>query len=73
MPSHKDEQRIGIIGHGPDGHCAARSGVAYNVGSSSAAMGGSYPKVGGSCGLIYLLGLIVIWWAPDTTNQKLKE
>ncbi|MBM3823896.1 MAG: MFS transporter [Verrucomicrobia bacterium] len=64
---------------------AAGSGIAYNVGRFAtalgvlaagalfAAMGGSYPKVGATCGLIYLLGLIVIWWAPDTTDQKLKE
>jgi MFS family permease len=57
---------------------AAGSGVAYNVGRFAtalgvvmagalfAAMGGSYPKVGATCGLVYLLGLIVIWWAPDT-------
>ncbi len=62
---------------------AAGSGIAYNVGRFAtalgvlaagalfAAMGGSYPKVGATCGLIYLLGLIVIWWAPDTTNKKL--
>ena len=36
-----------------------------------AAMGGSYPKIGATCGLIYLLGLVVIWWAPDTTDKKL--
>ena len=62
---------------------AAGSGMAYNVGRFAtalgvlaagglfAAMGGSYPKVGATCGLIYLLGLIVIWWAPDTTDEKL--
>lgn len=62
---------------------AAGSGIAYNVGRFAtalgvlmagalfAAMGGSYPKVGATCGLIYLVGLIVIWWAPDTTNKKL--
>jgi len=62
---------------------AAGSGIAYNVGRFAtalgvmaagalfAAMGGSYPKVGASCGLIYLLGLIAIWWAPDTTDKKL--
>ena len=64
---------------------AAGSGIAYNVGRFAtalgvlmagalfAAMGGSYPKVGATCGLIYLLGLIVIWWAPDTTDKKLEE
>jgi MFS family permease len=64
---------------------AAGSGIAYNVGRFAtalgvlaagglfAAMGGSYPKVGATCGLIYLLGLIVIWWAPDTTEKKLSD
>ena len=64
---------------------AAGSGIAYNVGRFAtalgvfgagalfAAMGGSYPKVGATCGLIYLLGLIVIWWAPDTTKKQLEE
>jgi MFS family permease len=62
---------------------ASGSGIAYNVGRFAtalgvfaagglfAAMGGSYPKVGATCGLIYLLGLVVIWWAPDTTDKKL--
>jgi SHS family sialic acid transporter-like MFS transporter len=62
---------------------AAGSGVAYNVGRFATAlgvmaagalftaMGGSYPRVGATCGLIYLLGLIAIWWAPDTTDKKL--
>ncbi len=64
---------------------AAGSGIAYNVGRFAtaagvlmagvlfAAMGGSYPKVGATCGLIYLLGLIVIWWAPDTSKKSLLE
>ena len=37
----------------------------------SPALGGSYPKVGATCGLICLLGLIVIWWEPDTTDNNL--
>jgi hypothetical protein len=36
-----------------------------------ARMGGSYPKVGATCGLIYLLGFIAIWWAPDTKSSAL--
>ena len=64
---------------------AAGSGIAYNVGRFATAvgvlvaglmftaLGGSYPKVGATCGLIYLLGLIVIWWAPDTTHQTLNS
>ena len=64
---------------------AAGSGIAYNVGRFAtaigvffagilfAAVGGSYSRVGSLCGLIYLLGLIVIWWAPDTSTRKLQE
>jgi MFS family permease len=64
---------------------AAGSGMAYNVGRFATAigvlmagalftaMGGSYPRVGATCGLIYLLGLVVIGWAPDTTAKKLEE
>lgn len=62
---------------------AAGVGIAYNVGRFATAlgvlmagalftaMGGSYPKVGATCGLIYLLGAVVIWWAPDTTLKRL--
>jgi len=64
---------------------AAGSGIAYNVGRFAtavgvffagvlfAAAGGSYPRVGSLCGLIYALGLIVIWWAPDTSSRKLQQ
>ncbi len=64
---------------------AAGSGIAYNVGRFAtavgvffagvlfAAVGGSYPRVGSICGLIYALGLIVVWFAPDTTGKKLQE
>lgn len=64
---------------------AAGSGISYNVGRFAtavgvffagwlfAAVGGSYARVGSLCGLIYALGLIVIWWAPDTTAKKLNE
>ena len=64
---------------------AAGSGIAYNVGRFAtavgvffagvlfAAVGGSYSRVGSLCGLIYALGLIVIWWAPDTSKRKLHD
>ena len=64
---------------------AAGSGIAYNVGRFAtavgvffagvlfAAVGGSYSRVGSLCGLIYVLGLIVIWWAPDTSTKKLDQ
>ena len=63
---------------------AAGSGIAYNVGRFATALGvlgagalfavfqGSYPLVGATCGLIYLLGLVVIGWAPDTTGKELE-
>ena len=64
---------------------AAGSGIAYNVGRFATALGvfaagalftavgGSYPKVGATCGLIYAVGLIIIWWAPDTTDKSLQD
>jgi MFS transporter, SHS family, sialic acid transporter len=64
---------------------AAGSGISYNVGRFAtaigvffagvlfAAVGGSYSHVGSLCGLIYALGLIVIWWAPDTSKKSLRE
>lgn len=64
---------------------AAGAGVAYNVGRFAtavgvftagalfAAMGGSYPRVGATCGLIYLLGVLAIWWAPDTAGKRFEE
>lgn len=64
---------------------AAGSGIAYNVGRFATAVGvsfagvlftvvgGSYSRVGALCGLIYALGVVVIWWAPDTAERKLEE
>ncbi len=64
---------------------AAGSGIAYNVGrfataigvfaagSLFAAVGGSYPAVGASCGMIYALGAIAVWWAPDTSGRHLDD
>jgi len=62
---------------------AAGSGIAYNIGRFATALGvlaagalftaagGSYPKVGSICGMIYALGIVAIWAAPDTTGKKL--
>jgi MFS family permease len=62
---------------------ATGSGISYNVGRFAtaggvlaagfffAAFGGSYPAVGTAAALIYGLGMIVIWWAPDTTRRPL--
>jgi hypothetical protein len=31
--------------------------------------GGDYSRVGVLMGLVYALGMVVIWWAPDTTEE----
>jgi len=63
---------------------AAGSGISYNVGRFATAAGvllagmlftafkGSYPTVGATAALIYALGMLVIWWAPDTSKTKLQ-
>ncbi|MHC5541091.1 MFS transporter, partial [Singulisphaera rosea] len=60
-------------------------GLAYNSGRFGtaagvllsgvlfAALGGDYPRVGALCSLIYGLGIIAIWWAPETSNAPLRE
>jgi len=64
---------------------ATGSGIAYNVGRFATAaglfaagslvgfFGGDYSRVGAVMALIYALGMIVIWFAPDTTNKSLDE
>jgi MFS family permease len=64
---------------------ATGSGIAYNVGRFATAIGvfiagalvglfkGDLAKVGAAAGTIYALGMIVIWFAPDTTNKSLEE
>lgn len=64
---------------------ATGSGIAYNVGRFATAaglfgagalvglFGGNYAHVGAAMALIYALGMIVIWFAPDTTNRSLEE
>jgi SHS family sialic acid transporter-like MFS transporter len=64
---------------------ATGSGIAYNVGRFATAaglffagtlvsfFGGDYSRVGAVMALIYAFGMIVIWFAPDTTNKSLDE
>lgn len=64
---------------------ATGSGISYNVGRFAtaagvlaagmlfSALGGSYPKVGALAALIYGLGVIAIWFAPDTSRQSLER
>lgn len=60
---------------------ATGSGLAYNSGRFATAfgvlaagylftaLGADYPKVGTICACIYALGVVVIWWAPDTVKE----
>ena len=34
---------------------------------------GDYPRVGAFCSLIYLLGVVAIWWAPDAEDNQLRD
>ena len=64
---------------------ATGSGLAYNSGRFATAagvllagflftaLGGDYPRVGTVCSLIYGLGAVAIWFAPDTSRQQLRE
>jgi len=37
--------------------------------SRASALGGDYARVGTICAMIYALGLVVIWFAPDTSRN----
>jgi SHS family sialic acid transporter-like MFS transporter len=64
---------------------ATGTGIAYNTGRFASAAGalgagalmawsgGDYAKVGMISGLVYALGMVVIWWAPDTTKRGIME
>jgi hypothetical protein len=64
---------------------ATGQGVCYNSGRVFAAAGallqgqlvsafdGSYPKAGAILSLVYLLGMAVIWLAPETKGKALPE
>jgi predicted MFS family arabinose efflux permease len=59
------------------------SGISYNVGRFATAggvlaagllftaFGGSYPAVGTAAAMIYGLGMLAIWWVPDTARKPL--
>ena len=64
---------------------ATGCGLAYNAGRFVTAagvllagllfatLGGDYPRVGAVCSLVYTLGLIAVWFAPDTERSALRE
>jgi len=61
---------------------ATGSGLAYNSGRFATAagvlmtgflftvLGGNYATIGSLCAIIYAFGIVVIWWAPDTTEKS---
>jgi MFS transporter, SHS family, sialic acid transporter len=63
---------------------AGGTGIAYNVGRIATAggvlgtgtltawFGGNYAKAGAITGLVYALGMIVIWLAPDTSSDSVQ-
>ena len=50
------------------GRFATAAGVLL-AGLLFSALGGDYAKVGTICAMIYALGLVVIWFAPDTSRN----
>ncbi len=64
---------------------ATGSGIAYSVGCFATAIsvfvagtlvagvGGDFSKIGAATGLICALGMIAIWWAPDTSRKDLGD
>jgi len=54
------------------GRFATAAGV-FLAGSLLSALGGDYPMVGTVCSMIYGLGILAIWFAPDTTKSSLSQ
>lgn len=64
---------------------ATGSGISYNLGRFATAvgvffagalftaLGGNYSQVGAICALVYVLGMVVIWWAPDTSRKSMED
>lgn len=64
---------------------ATGAGLSYNVGRFATAVGvfaagslvgwfgGDLARVGSVTGLIYALGMVAIWWAPDTSRLDLED
>jgi hypothetical protein len=62
---------------------ATGAGLSMNIGRFVTAAGvlgagslfvlfeGSYPAIGAACALVYALGMIVVFWAPNTAGKQL--
>ena len=46
---------------------------AWQMGSVMAFFDGSYPKAGAAIVFVYLIGMIAIWFAPETKGRPLPE
>ncbi|MBP7950169.1 MAG: MFS transporter [Verrucomicrobiales bacterium] len=46
---------------------------AWQMGSVMSFFGGSYPKAGAAIVVVYLIGMIAIWFAPETKDRPLPE
>ena len=46
---------------------------AWQMGSVMGFFGGSYPKAGAAIVFVYLIGMIAIWFAPETKGRPLPE
>ena len=66
-----DTDFVGTDGTG-GGRFATAAGLFF-AGTLVNFFGGDYSRVGAVMALIYALGMIVIWFAPDTTNKSLEE
>jgi hypothetical protein len=46
---------------------------AVATGGLFVALGGSHPRIGAASGRVYLLGIVALRWAPDTSGHDLAE
>jgi SHS family sialic acid transporter-like MFS transporter len=70
FPTHVRATGAGLAFN--SGRFATALGV-LAVGLLFTALGGDYPRVGAICAMIYGLGLIAIWFAPDTSRTDLHD
>ena len=68
FPTHVRATGTGLAYN--SGRFATAAGVMV-AGTLFTALGGNYPKVGALCASIYALGMIAIWWAPDTSSRTM--
>lgn len=55
------------------GRILAAIGVFAGTGKLVAVFGGSFAKAGGTMALLYVVGMILIWFLPETKGRSLPE